>query len=336
MTVPPRYRLVDLSEAAGQPFEARAFSGRWVVGKVGYRDRARAAMLTLGTSNVLTILEPRTSHAIAVNEAGVVAGFAGHTSDLGTLGGDDSLAFAINDAGDVVGDAEVSTDRASGSSITHAFLSRRGSFMQSLGTLGGERSSARGINRDALVVGYSTTEEGEFRAFLWAEGRMHDLGTLEGAGGATFAEALPGIRVQRLSHLAVVVDTSGSISNHELSDFFSEIHGLWRQGADVTVVDCDAAVQRVYPYSGTAPSAVAGRGGTRIDPAFEYLRHPTRYPWDGCIYLTDGEAPIPETRPPCRILWVLSERAKRTLALPFGTDRTSRPQIGDELGPPHQ
>jgi len=116
---------------------------------------------------------------------------------------------------------------------------------------------------------------------------------------------LPGIRVQRLSRLAVGLDTSGSISDDDLGRFFAEVHGMWRAGAEVVIFECDAQVQRVYPYRGKLPTSVAGRGGTAFDPVFERLREDRRR-WDGCLYLTDGEGPTPEVKPPCPLLWVLT------------------------------
>ena len=116
----------------------------------------------------------------------------------------------------------------------------------------------------------------------------------------------PGIRVSRFQRLAVAVDTSGSISDHDLSDFFSEIHGIWRQGAEITVVECDAAVQRTYPYTGILPKRVAGRGGTAFDPVFEWLNSNRMRRYDGCIYLTDGYARAPSIKPNCKMLWVVT------------------------------
>ena len=116
----------------------------------------------------------------------------------------------------------------------------------------------------------------------------------------------PGIRVERFQRLAVAVDTSGSISDHDLSDFFSEIHGIWRQGAEVTIIECDAAVQRTYPYAGKLPDKVGGRGGTAFDPVFHWLRENRMVRYDGCIYLTDGFAQAPALKPPCKLLWVVT------------------------------
>ncbi|MEM1416016.1 MAG: VWA-like domain-containing protein [Myxococcota bacterium] len=130
--------------------------------------------------------------------------------------------------------------------------------------------------------------------------------------------SFPGIRVRRHSKIAVAIDTSGSVGDDALSAFFTEVHGLWRQGAEVTVFECDATVQRRYLYGGRPPDAVAGRGGTRFDPVFEALREDRSARWDGVVYLTDGDAPAPQTKPPCRLLWVLTPDGRPGEHLPWG------------------
>ncbi len=128
----------------------------------------------------------------------------------------------------------------------------------------------------------------------------------------------PGIRVKRLQRLAVVVDTSGSVSDEELSVFFAEIHAMWRAGAEVHVIECDAAVQNTYLYRGRLPTGIGGRGGTVFDPAFKFLRSNRQQIWDGCIYLTDGYASAPTIRPPCKLLWIITRNGKTGEHLRFG------------------
>lgn len=136
----------------------------------------------------------------------------------------------------------------------------------------------------------------------------------------------PGIKVRSHQRMAVAVDTSGSVPDADLSRFFGEIHGMWRQGAEVEVIECDADVQRVWTYRGKLPERVAGRGGTVFDPVFRYLRDQRMTRYDGCIYLTDGEAREPSIKPPCKLLWVVTSdgmtgdhlKYGRTIQLPPG------------------
>ena len=123
------------------------------------------------------------SHALGINGSGQVVGYSyfsagfGHAfiwdssngmQDLGTLGGDHTIAYVINDAGQVVGHSRLPDDNSS-----HAFLWDSSNGMQDLGTLGGPSSEAHGINASGQVVGSSN------HAFLWESNTgMHDLGTL--------------------------------------------------------------------------------------------------------------------------------------------------------------
>ncbi len=125
----------------------------------------------------------------------------------------------------------------------------------------------------------------------------------------------PGIKVQRLQRLLVAVDTSGSIGQGMLEEFFTEVHGTWKVGATVVIVECDAAVQQSYDYRGKPPKAVKGGGGTEFEPVFQWMRK--QRPFDGVLYLTDGVGPAPVSRPNCKLLWILPEDCESE-PLPFG------------------
>ena len=127
----------------------------------------------------------------------------------------------------------------------------------------------------------------------------------------------PGIKVQRLQRLLVAVDTSGSINQKLVEAFFTEIHAAWKAGATVHVVECDAAVQRDYRYTGKPPREVAGGGGTEFEPVFRWMLDQAQF--DGCLYLTDGCGPAPTTRPRCKLLWVVTGAGDEDNGtLPFG------------------
>ena len=80
-------------------------------------------------------------------------------TDLGTLGGSNSVPWGINDRGQVVGRSETpDIDPNSGFPTFHAFLWNKG-VMHDLGTLGGQYSQALlgGINSEGQVVGEAET-----------------------------------------------------------------------------------------------------------------------------------------------------------------------------------
>jgi probable HAF family extracellular repeat protein len=106
-----------------------------------------------------------------------LAGAQSYTiTDLGTLGGAYSWAYAINDSGAVAGTA----DTSSGS--TDAFLWTASGGMQDLGTLpGGSASYGAAVNDSGAVAGTALTSSSELHAFLWTSATgMQDLGTLGG------------------------------------------------------------------------------------------------------------------------------------------------------------
>ncbi len=75
---------------------------------------------------------------------------------------------------------------------------------------------------------------------------------------------------------------------------------------DVIVVECDAAVQAVYPYEGPIEH-VRGRGGTNFRPALEanFLKETAP---DVVVYFTDGHGPAPAVAPTIPVVWCLTVR----------------------------
>ena len=114
---------------------------------------------------------------------------------------------------------------------------------------------------------------------------------------------VPGIQLRRHHELVVAIDTSGSVSTEDLGRFLQEIHHIWRQGARITVVECDTVIQRTYPYRGILPQLVVGRGGTLFDAPLAWAN--AQRP-DAVIYFTDGQAPAPQVAARMPVLWVIT------------------------------
>ena len=114
----------------------------------------------------------------------------------------------------------------------------------------------------------------------------------------------PALKIKQKKNTLVAIDTSGSVRSEDLREFISEIHHIWKTGTQVTVIECDATIGRIYEYTGKVKEAekVSGRGGTSYEPVMKYLlEHRDQY--QNLIYLTDGECEV-ETQPCKPTLWV--------------------------------
>jgi len=114
----------------------------------------------------------------------------------------------------------------------------------------------------------------------------------------------PGIKVKRRNRLLLAIDTSGSIQMDELLEFFSEIYFIWRQGSEITIVECDTRIHAEYAYKGFPPKKIHGRGGTDFNHPIQHGNE--KILPDALIYFTDGYAPVPTITPRYPVLWVIS------------------------------
>ena len=130
----------------------------------------------------------------------------------------------------------------------------------------------------------------------------------------------PGLKIVERRHVLVGVDTSGSVSNDELAEFFHEMHHMHKTGTEITVVQCDTSISNITKYrnSDDGKIKIHGRGGTYFDPVVDYYNENIRK-FSCLIYFTDGEAPAPERPPNGRTLWVLSTRSSECEHLPGKT-----------------
>jgi len=175
------------------PYQSRAFL---------WQNGAMQDLGTLGTGT--------DAYAMAINEPGQVIGISytnstpnkvstacsgggskiptqdpflweeGKMKDLRGLGGTCGVPYWINNHGQVVGFSDLAGDKAS-----HPFLWTKANPMQDLGTLGGHFGTASMINELGDIVGGSTLEgDSQIDAFLWRNGKINDLGALDGCSYA--------------------------------------------------------------------------------------------------------------------------------------------------------
>ncbi len=109
-------------------------------------------------------------------------------TDLGTLGANSSMAYGINNVGDIVGRSRPLN--ADGSNGTRSAFLYTNNQMLDLGSFGGSNTVGRASNFSRQVVGYSRpTGEREYKAFLYENGEMKNLGTL-GTGLYSYAYSI--------------------------------------------------------------------------------------------------------------------------------------------------
>ncbi len=146
----------------------------------------------------------------------------GVMKDLGTLGGDNSVAIWINESGDIAGSADLP-----GSILHDAVLWRHGKI-QDLGTIGNDPCSrGRGINSRGQVVGGSSDCRNFLRAFVWEEGGpMLDLNRL----------IAPGSGVQITN--AININDRGEILAKSIPEGVTPIDDL-DQGHLVLLIPCE-------------------------------------------------------------------------------------------------
>ncbi len=107
---------------------------------------------------------------------------------------------------------------------------------------------------------------------------------------------LPSLR-RPVPNVAIVVDTSGSMSDDALAEAVAEVAGVLRgvgvRGSRVTVLACDAAVGVTQRVARAEELEFTGGGGTDMRVGIEAALGLTHRP-DVIVVLTDGETPWPE------------------------------------------
>ena len=119
---------------------------------------------------------------------------------------------------------------------------------------------------------------------------------------------------------AVAVDTSGSVSTAEMSEFVNEVDALKGQvKARISLVCCDSQLtpespQVFEPWEPLeAPKSLSGGGGTDFSPVFQWAEKLDVAP-DLLIYFPDAKGRFPDAAPTFPVIWLVKGRE----AVPFG------------------
>lgn len=133
-----------------------------------------------------------------------------------------------------------------------------------------------------------------------------------------YIDAIAGESVQ----VFVAIDTSGSISDEQMTMFISEIKGIL---GSYPHLDCQlyyADAEAYGPYSLKPNSAIPkpeGGGGTSFIPFFENVEATREIHLEGvCVYLTDGYGDFPSKAPSLPVLWVVTPGGLNLQDFPFG------------------
>lgn len=127
-----------------------------------------------------------------------------------------------------------------------------------------------------------------------------------------------GIKQKHKHKILVAIDTSGSVSDDELKDFFEEINHIYKAGAQVDILEFDYSVQRTYPYNGKWDGSISGRGGTNFEPPIQWLNE-RRHVYSACALFTDGYAETEGLHPMKEIIWVITSDGDRSNIYPGKT-----------------
>ena len=119
----------------------------------------------------------------------------------------------------------------------------------------------------------------------------------------------PGTALKFKPKVLVAVDTSGSVSNEELQDFFTEINYLHKSGVSVDILEFDAKIQHKFEYKGKKTEIkIVGRGGTDATECFQHYKEHREY--STLVVFTDGYLNI--DLPKCQnVIWVITSNGAR-------------------------
>ena len=119
----------------------------------------------------------------------------------------------------------------------------------------------------------------------------------------------PALKIKPKKKVLVGVDTSGSVGENDIKEFFNELHHMHKTGVSINVAEGDAKVHKVYEYKGMTPEYITGRGGTNMDIFIDYMNEHHEY--NSLIILTDGFIGKRESKSFKPVLTVVSSNGEK-------------------------
>lgn len=130
---------------------------------------------------------------------------------------------------------------------------------------------------------------------------------------------MPSLHGQKLMDLAIAVDISGSVSDHDFKVFVTEVHAILKnmKPEKITLIQFDTQLQHVDEVKSVNELLrlkFTGRGGTWIEPVMDWAKE--KKP-QLLLVFSDGEFSMPAEKPKAsEVTWVIHNN--KGFAPPFG------------------
>ena len=117
-------------------------------------------------------------------------------------------------------------------------------------------------------------------------------------------EDSPGLKLKQLPNILVAVDTSGSISDRDLSEFFAEIYNISKSGVEITVIEFDTCIQNISKFKKNHQIEIHGRGSTDCLEVINYYRQHREF--SSCVIFTDGYLCLDHLPKAMGLIWCIT------------------------------
>lgn len=112
-----------------------------------------------------------------------------------------------------------------------------------------------------------------------------------------------GRKTEYEAHLAIGLDTSGSMSMDDLRECWAQMYKISKSmRVKMTVIECDCNIQTVYEFDPNQEFSVRGRGGTYYQPVFDKA---AELKVDGLVFMGDMGAFDKPKKPKFPVMWAI-------------------------------